>query len=145
MRYRNIRSDRGGGIEGLPLQLMIIILVATMGTAIILGWMGSIDTPTSIGDVSVESRNIADGSLSVEILVTDQNGNPLEDADVILTGMGVTADDGSTAYLQTDSDGKARFSGLKVMHGNNPFGFITVNVSKSGYGEDNSARVLVVN
>lgn len=34
-----------GGIEGLPLQLMIIILVATMGTAIIVGWMGSIETP----------------------------------------------------------------------------------------------------
>ena len=116
-----------------------------MGTAIILGWMGNIDTPTSIGDVSVESRSIADGSLSVEILVTDQDGNPLEGADVILTGMGVTAGDGSTAHLQTGSEGKANFVGLRVMHGNDPFGFITVNVSKSGYGEDNSARVLVVN
>ena len=36
------------------MQLMIIILVATMGTAILLGWMGSIETPKSIGDVTAE-------------------------------------------------------------------------------------------
>mgnify|MGYP003225205835 CR=1 FL=1 len=51
MKYRDIRTDRSGGIEGLPLQLMIVILVATMGTAIIVGWMGNIEAPHAIGDV----------------------------------------------------------------------------------------------
>jgi hypothetical protein len=30
-----LRKNRKGGIEGLPLQLMIIIMIATLGTAII--------------------------------------------------------------------------------------------------------------
>lgn len=144
MGNRNLRKDRSGGIEGLPLQLMIIILVATMGTAIILGWMSSIDTPKSIGDVVVESSVESDDGLDVVILVIDQDGNPLEGADVILTGLGVTDASGRTAHLQTGSDGKASFDGLRFVSGTDPFGFITVNVSKSGYGEDNTARVLVV-
>ena len=42
MQLRNGKED-SGGIEGLPLQLMIIILVATMGAAILVGWMGNIE------------------------------------------------------------------------------------------------------
>ena len=48
-----LRKNRKGGIEGLPLQLMIIIMVATLGTAIIIGWMGNIEEPDSISRVDV--------------------------------------------------------------------------------------------
>lgn len=41
----NLKNDRSGGIEGLPLQLMILILIATLATAIIIGWMGNIEEP----------------------------------------------------------------------------------------------------
>jgi len=75
-------SDDYGGIEGLPLQLMIVILVATMGTAIIVGWMGSIETPHSIGEVEYEDCiNAEDGTIpTFTVTVYDQDGNRLEGA-----------------------------------------------------------------
>ena len=97
MNIRHLRTDRAGGIEGLPLQLMIVILVATMGTAIIVGWMGNIETPHSIGDVGVEDivycNNGQITGFSVE--VRDQDGNYLEGAVVIIENSYITMDDGA--------------------------------------------------
>lgn len=142
-------KNRSGGIEGLPLQLMIVILVATMGTAILVGWMGSVDSPQSIGAVDVISGDIVtenghiEGAI-VEVYVTDQDGDPLEGATVVLSGLGVRYDDGSTAYCTTDSDGYALFDGLTINLRNSAIGYITVNASLSDYGENNSARVAVI-
>lgn len=144
-----LRKNKKGGIEGLPLQLMIVIVVATMGTAILLGWMGSIDTPKSIGGVEVVSGDIIlDGVRTsnghAEIYVTDQSGNPLAGATVILSGLGVTNSNGKTAYGITDSQGYVEFKNLKITLRGSSHGFITVNVSMSDYGENNSARIAVI-
>lgn len=148
-RLMKLRKNRKGGIEGLPLQLMIVILVATMGTAILVGWMGNIETPKSIGDVEVVSGDIVmngprttDGH--IEIYVTDQNGNPLAGATVILSGLGVTDNTGKTAHAVTDSEGRAEFNNLKISLRGANHGFINVKVSMSDYGENNSARVAVI-
>ena len=147
MRWRNCRNDRSGGIEGLPLQLMIMILAATLGTAIILGWMGNIEAPKTIGEVivepgSIDMDNLADTELVV--YVTDQDGNPLEGATVILTGLGVK-NNGDTAYTTTDEGGYATFDSLGFSSMTKTHGYLEVNVSKSGYGEDSSTRVVVIN
>lgn len=146
---KRISNDRRGGIEGLPLQLMIVILVATLGTAIILGWMGNIEGPRSIGSVDVMSNDIVlvNGGTSngiVEVRVTDQDGEPIEGAAVVLSGLGITDRNGKTAYVSTDSNGRAVFTGLKIQMGGGSVGFITVNVSASGFGENNTARVAVI-
>ena len=152
-----LKKNRKGGIEGLPLQLMIIIMVATLGTAIIVGWMGNIEEPHSINKVEVDSGSIdlsgrdvvrSAGSVystgeDVVISVYDQSGNPLEDATVILTGLGVTDSEGRTPHADTDSNGMVTFKDLKLrMTGNT--GFIDVEVAKSGYGENSSCRIVVV-
>lgn len=144
-----ISNNRRGGIEGLPLQLMIVILVATLGTGIILGWMGNIEGPRSIGSVDVTSDDIVlvNGSTSdgiIEVRVTDQDGEPIEGAAVVLSGLGITDLNGKTAYDSTDSNGLAVFTGLNITMDNSSVGFITVNVSASGYGENNTARVTVI-
>lgn len=159
MKFRRFQTtklsrNRRGGIEGLPLQLMIIIMIATLGTAVIVGWMGDIETPKSIDDVTVESGDIRLSgheyrgyytySSPVRICVTDQNGDPLEGAAVVLSGLGTVQTSGSTAYSVTDTDGCATFSNLKIKLGSSNIGFITVNVSKAGYGEDESCRITVV-
>jgi hypothetical protein len=146
---KRISNDRSGGIEGLPLQLMIVILVATLGTAIILGWMGNIEGPRSIGSVDVMSDDIllVNGCTSdgiVEVRVTDQDGEPIEGAAVVLSGLGITDSNGNTAYVSTDSDGMAVFTGLRIQMNGGSVGFITVNVSASGFGENNTARVAVI-
>jgi len=147
--------DRRGSIEGLPLQLMIIILIAGMATAVMVGWMGNIETPHSIGDVDItvseENTELplveSSDSISFDIHVYDQDGNPLENAAVILSGLGVsgTADAvENTFHAITDSDGVAKFTDVSVHMNGASTGYIHVNVSKSGYGENISSRLMVV-
>lgn len=148
-RLMNLKKNRKGGIEGLPLQLMIVILVATMGTAILMGWMGNISEPNSIGTVDVVSGDIIlEGNRTetghAEIFVTDQKGNPLFGATVILTGLGVLGSDGKTAHGTTDASGHVVFDNLRITLRGSTHGFITVSVSMSDYGENNSTRIAVI-
>lgn len=148
-RLSDISKNKKGSIEGLPLQLMIVILIATVGTAILMGWMGNIETPRSIGSVEVVSGDIIiDGNSTssglVEIYVTDQDGNPLEGATVVLSGLGVTDMNGRTAHCNTDAGGHALLDKLRLTLRGSEIGFITVNVSMSEYGENNSARIAVI-
>lgn len=166
MNLNKLKTDKKGSVEGIPLQFMIMMIVAVAAVGILGGWMANISTPQSISDVEVVS-GVADcddkGMLeSIEILVRDQDGNPLEGATVILEGLGVQmpagADDDGTddgdgegtetgkvkAVLQTGEDGKATFNGLSITPPKGGFGSITVNVMKSGYGEFNSTEIVVV-
>lgn len=146
MRLQEWKNDASGGIEGLPLQLMIVILVATMGTAIIVGWMGSIETPKAIGDVSISEvvADMEDGSIDeVIITVYDQDGNPLEDAIVTLSGYGIKDEEGKN-YKTTESDGTATFHGLSVSYsGNLDLITIEVHVTKSGYADSGTYEFAV--
>lgn len=154
MSISSLRKNRDGGIEGLPLQLMIMVLVATLGTAVIIGWMGSLEMPPSIGSVNAESGDIvldmASGSEHytesghVRIYVTDQNGDGLAGATVVLSGCGVSVSGGGTVHGVTDNKGYIEFSNLHVSLHGSKIGFITVDVSKSGYGTDSAARIAVI-
>ncbi len=164
---RNIRKDNEGGIEGLPLQLMILILIATLATAIIIGWMGNIDTPDSIGEVSVDVSSVEVESSSSNyyrnssktvndnlyktiktgftVYVTDQDGNPLEGAIVTLSGNGIQKSNGNTAYGTTNGNGEVTFNSntlkLKITGST---AYITIEVSKPGYGEDSTCKLIVI-
>lgn len=162
MNLNKLKTDKKGSVEGIPLQFMIMMIVAVAAVGILGGWMANISTPQSISDVEVASGVAScdsEGSLSdIEILVRDQDGNPLEGATVILEGLGIhmfgdtngngTIDEGETektkAVLQTGEDGKAPFNGLSITPPKGGFGSITVNVMKSGYGEFNSTEIVVV-
>lgn len=156
IHHSRLRDDRSGGIEGLPLQLMILILIATLATAIIIGWMGNISTPDAIGDVTVDrsgvtatSQPMTDGYHKITeqftVYVTDQNGDPLEGAMVTLTGQGVRNMYGKTAYTNTNADGKAVFaSNTLKLKMSSTTAFVTINVSKPGYGEDSSCKIAVI-
>jgi hypothetical protein len=153
MRVRRIRRDKSGGIEGLPLQLMILIVIATLGTSIVVGWMNDIEMPKSIGDVTVDNDSIPLGSPDnngnrstkerFSVYVTDQDGNPLEGATVVITGLGANDGRGGTVYSTTDINGKAIFGSIYVRM-NSPVGHIDVSVSKAGYGENGDCRIAVI-
>ena len=161
LKRKALRKNKKGGIEGLPLQLMIIIMIATLGTAIIMGWMGNIEEPHSIGNVVVDSGeidltrsttvsgtygnagSIYNSNEEVVITVFDQSGNPLPGATVVLTGLGVTDSNGKTLHGTTNSDGIVVLKNFKLrMTGH--VGFINVEVSKPGYGENSSCKITVV-
>ena len=86
------KLNKRGGIEGLPMELMIIVVVATVGTGILVGWMGSIDEPDSIGEVTCSANQIVMTSDTVKtnftVTVTDQSGDALKGATVVLFGCG---------------------------------------------------------
>lgn len=157
MRFskKRMSGDRDGGIEGLPLQLMIMVIVAGLGTAILVGWMGGLSSPEAISSVNGNPTEIllsdgdGDGTFenddaSLTIIVRDQNGDPVEGASVVLDGCEVRNSDGSLVYGTTGSDGKATFEGLRVSHYGDGIGFITVTVAKGGMGTDSSLQVPVI-
>lgn len=96
------REDEKGALEGLPLYLIILVVIAGVGTAIIAGWMMSAQS-TELGSIEIddEDKIIGEGSGStVEITAYDRDNNPLEGATVTLEGCeiqetGITEEDGT--------------------------------------------------
>ena len=87
---RKVHSNRKGGIEGLPLQLLIIIVIAGLGLTLMVGWMNSISEPDRIDSIET-SYERSSGGYEITVRVTDQNGDGVEGADVVLTGYGAYA------------------------------------------------------
>lgn len=144
-RRRLFKKNRKGGIEGLPLELMIIVIVATLGTAILVGWMGDVEEPKSIGSVSAEPNYInvinaiPSATFSLKITVTDNNGAPINDAVVVISGCGLY-----NQIKETDYHGVVTFSALPVKLNGATSGYINVHVSANGYGENDSLKVPVI-
>lgn len=152
---KNIRKDRSAGIEGLPLQLMIMVVIAGLGTAILLGWMSGLSAPRSIDAVYsnpselVLSDGDRDGvftasSISMTITVLDQNGEPVTGATIVLDGCNIATASGKQVHGTTDASGKVLLSGLSASQTGRSVGFITVTVTKSGMGTDSSLTIPVI-
>src|SRR5512136_1773447 len=120
-----VGRDCSGGIEGLPLQLLIMVVVAGLGLTIIMGWMNSISTPHSIGEVLVNPSEIlvydddGDGlyiatGIDITVVVSDQGGDRLEGATVVLDGANIRMSGGGQVRGVTDSQGQVMFQGLSV-------------------------------
>lgn len=109
-----LKFNRRGGIEGLPLQLMIVIMVATMGAAVIMDWMGDIDTPHYIRTIGIEENVviIEDGSIpDIHVCVLNENNEPMQGVTVYIANTQAVPEDQSQYLLTTDSKGNATLSG----------------------------------
>ncbi len=134
-RNKAMRKNKKGGIEGLPLQLMIIIVVASLGLALMVGWMNGIEAPKTIEDVDID---VSGGSRynttkTVTVTVYDQDGYALSGADVVITGLGATGSNysNSVPYGTTGENGTVT---INVSLPNlETYGYLNVEVSKSGY------------
>lgn len=93
MNRIRMKKNKKGGIEGLPLQLLIIIVVASLGLTMMVGWMNNIEEPTTISRVEVYADPTDSDykkDFDVTVVVYDNKGNPVEGATVALTGLGAT-------------------------------------------------------
>ncbi len=129
--------DRRGGIEGLPLQLMIVIMVATMGTAVIMGWMADLDSPHYIKTLGIEENVVVieGGQIGdITVCVLDEKSEPLEGVSVMITNKQVSPPEGQD-FATTDKDGKATLQGWTL--GDYPKGSIKLVLSAylTGYTE----------
>lgn len=155
IRAKNIARDKRGGIEGLPLQLMILVLIAGIGSAVMIGWMSNLKSPMSISSVYAEPGQIvlsdADNNgvfenedIDLIVHVVDQDGNGVEGVVVVLDGCNVATSDGSTVYGTTDQAGKLVLSSLHASHVGGKLGFISISATKSGFGMDGSYSLPVI-
>jgi hypothetical protein len=156
MRMRTqFKKDRSGGIEGLPLQLMIMVLIAGIGSAVLLGWMSNLNAPQSIASVTASPIEIVahDGNgdgifearnVDITITVSDGKGDPVTGATIVLDGCNIAKSDGTRPYGTTDSSGRMALSNLQLTQTGKAVGFVSVTVTKSDYGTDTSLSIPVI-
>jgi hypothetical protein len=82
--------------------------------------------------------------LTITVTVTDQSGDRLEGATVVLDGANVKAKDGGQAMGVTDTSGQVVLSGLKVEQFGSRLTTIIVTVAKGDYGLDSSYQIPVI-
>ncbi|UCE90937.1 MAG: carboxypeptidase regulatory-like domain-containing protein [Methanobacteriota archaeon] len=152
---KRMAGDGHAGVEGLPLQLLIMVVIAGLGLTILMGWMSSISGPRSIGEVYVTPGEIlvfdSDGDglyvrdgLAITVIVTDQSGDRLEGATVLLEGGNIRTSEGEPVRGVTDGRGCVVFTGLVVEHFGPALATITVTVAKGDYGMDSSFEIPVI-
>ena len=132
MRLRRIKIDSKGALEGLPLYLIILVVIAGIGTAIIAGWMTSAKT-TELNTIEIDEED--------KILSTNagQNGDPLEGAVVTLEGCNVHE------AGQTNDKGECTIRNINPdLPKNQNFGSIDVTVKYTGDVTITKTAVLTV-
>lgn len=152
---KGLAKDERAGIEGLPLQLLIMVVVAGLGLTILMGWMNSVSAPHSIGEIYVTPSEVlvfdddGDGVYSrmdviITITVTDEQGDRLEGATVVLEGANVRDAEGGPARGVTNSNGQVVFQGLEFEAFGSRLTTVTVTVAKGDYGIDSSYEIPVI-
>lgn len=135
---RKIVRDTDGALEGLPLHLLILVIVAAVGISIVLAWMAPLKAGigASVGSVALTENGGCDkivcttqpdgtavGSGYVVVTVKDLNGKPLVGADVEIRGCSIVD------AKKTDTNGIADFGNLTVvLQPNTDIGYIQLNV-----------------
>lgn len=134
--------DEAGGIEGMPLQLMITVIVAGLVLAVVLGWVLAIQSPSVIKGVNTDPAIIDLGNVpedqaatkTVRIRVTafDAEGAPIPD--IVVTAEGAIA--ATVVALDRDdgaSDGTVSISVRAHLPPRVNVGEISLTLQKAGY------------
>ncbi len=107
--------DEEGALEGLPLYMIILVVIAGVATAVIGGWMITAQS-TELGYIEVEDHHnneIDELELSefntktIYVTAYDQQGDSLEGVTVYIEGCGAGDIDDPVAL--TDEDGEVSF------------------------------------
>jgi hypothetical protein len=152
---RKLRSDRRGGLEGMPLQLLILVIVAGVALAVILGWVLSLPPPAVIKNVSLSHTSLPIPSAPIDTLAKktvssfsvsayDSEGKPVNNVLVTLegavTGGHVTRTDGDDNKV----DGVVTFTTIEFrLPPGAATGSVRVSVQKPGYTAPAPIELLV--
>jgi hypothetical protein len=87
-------SDKNGGIEGVPLQLIIAVVVGMAALAIVIGWLAIAgDSDATLRRVTTDPESIqidGEGRVNLTVNVTfyiyDSEGNEVDDVIVTISG-----------------------------------------------------------
>jgi hypothetical protein len=99
------RND-SGAVEGLPLQLIIMVAVAAIVLVIVLGWLAPWQSKVDLDMLTVTPSAVDNNNLTtISVTAWDSKGNHLEGVVVEMTGCSV-----GTQVVTTGADGTASFS-----------------------------------
>ena len=135
--------DGSGGIEGMPLQLMITVIVAGLVLAVVLGWTLSIQGPSVIKSVSTDPASVdlgnvpddrtATRTVTIRVTAYDAKNAPIKEALVTLggaVGNTLVRGDGEDGTV----DGTVTFTGVAVsLPPGVSVGEITLTIQKAGF------------
>ncbi len=127
-RIKPRKMNDKGALEGLPLYLIILVVIAGVATAIIVGWMMSAQSQ-ELNSIEVDYSGAsitADSNNKVTVKAYDQDGNPLKGATVKLQGCNVNE------IGETDENGECEFTVRPSLPENDNFGNIDVTVEYTG-------------
>lgn len=111
---RKLCWDDNAALEGLPLYLIILVVIAAVAIVVIFSYLTVLKTPelaridVFIDGEKADTLETTEGTHDVYIVAIADDGSKLDDVTVTLTGAGV-----NTAK-KTDSDGKADFGELDL-------------------------------
>ncbi len=141
---KKLRSDDRGALEGLPLYLIILVVIAAIAIVIIIAWLNTISTPKAFGTISSDPNQLTltdgdgDGFSSTEsgtltIIVRDSENDKVKGATVTLSGCDARFSGGGTAWAETNENGEAVFIGLHLEVEEGSTDSLSISVQKSGY------------
>jgi len=151
---RRFGRDDSGSIEGLPLQLMIMGIIASLGTAVVVGWMSSIEAPVYVGQVETSPREVVatdeDGDgvyqasvKELKVRVLDTGGNPLAGAGVLCEGASID-NDHHRLYGVTNAEGELIFSDVGFRVAGDRMAAVKISISGQSIAGDCWTEVVVL-
>jgi hypothetical protein len=139
---RGISEPRGraGAIEGMPLQLLIMVIVAVVVLGIILGWIYILsDTDPMIDRIVVEPDEVhmTGASIpSITITVLDTDGNNVKGVVVVISGCNLEI----VEELESGT-GTIQLAGIDLPYGR-PTGYLSIVAERSGMGRKTTDVVV---
>ncbi len=129
---RRISVDETGALEGMPLQLIIMVVIAGIAISIVVAWL-TIFTAPDLAKIELHSAEpgtnplrITENTTSITLKAWDTKGNPLEGVSIKMSGANLLV------AGMTEADGTFTASGLKLDIGSSDFGSIHVEAEYSG-------------
>lgn len=127
-----ISLDDRGALEGMPLQLIIMVVIAGIAISIVIAWLTIFTAPdlAKIEFCSAEPRTepmkITENTTAITIKAWDTKGNPLEGVSFRMSGSNVLVAGTS------GPEGTFTASDLDIDIGTSDFGTIRVEAEYSG-------------
>lgn len=104
--HGNLQRNSKGAVEGLPLQLIIMVAIAAIAMVIILGWLAPWQSKVDLDSLEVSPLTASDEEpVTITITAWDTKDNHLEG--VVIEASGCNID---TQVGTTDADGQVTFT-----------------------------------
>ncbi len=108
VRFRKVNDDDTGQIMGIPLYILLIVIIAAVSLAAILGFMvtssptiqrinttvdqgGNEQSKVILEEIADDGKATTTATTYLQVKVIDENGDPVQNVDVHAEGAGVTA------------------------------------------------------